>query len=157
VSNSSADRGQLRVANPALARLLRSPLHGLVSGSLLLLIITWRRTGTEYTFPVGYERRGGTVTVTTHHTNWWENVRGGATVAVVLRGERRRGRARLVDDPDEVADYLAGAIDRHGRRYATRLGVRVAGEGVPTREQLREVAAEGIRLVRIDFDGATDG
>jgi hypothetical protein len=54
-----------------------------------------------------------------------------------------------VDDPDEVAEYLAGAIERHGRRYATRLGVRVAGAGLPTRARLRDVAAGEIRLVVI--------
>lgn len=142
----------LRVANPLLARLLRSPLHGLVSDALLLLTVTGRRTGTEYTFPVGYERRGDRLFVTTHHTNWWRNVRDGATVEVVLRGERRRGHARRVDDPDEVADYLAGAIDRHGRRYARRLGLRLTGEGRPTRGRLREAAAGEIRLVVIDLD-----
>jgi deazaflavin-dependent oxidoreductase (nitroreductase family) len=142
----------LRVANPLLARLLRSPLHPVVSGSLLLLTVTGRRTGTEYTFPVGYERRGDRLFVTTHHTNWWRNVREDATVEVVLRGERRRGRARVVTDPDEVARYLADAIDRHGRRYATRLGVRLTGEGLPTRDRLRDVAAEEIRLVAIDLD-----
>ena len=143
----------LRVVNPILVRILRSPLHGLVSGSLVLLTVTGRRTGTEYTFPVGYERRDDRLFVTTHHTNWWRNVRGGATVEVVLRGERRRGHARLVDDPDEVADYLADALDRHGRRYATRLGLRLAGEGRPTYGRLREVAAGEIRLVVIDLDG----
>lgn len=143
----------LRVANPVLRGLLRSPLHGLVSDALLLLTVTGRRTGTEYTFPVGYERRGDRLFVTTHHTNWWRNVRGGATVEVVLRGERRRGHARLVDDPDEVTDYLAEAIDRRGRRYARRLGVRLAGEGRPTHGRLREVAAGEIRLVVIDLDG----
>lgn len=147
----------LRVANPLLRWVLRSPLHGLVSDALLLLTVTGRRTGTEYTFPVGYERRGDRLFVTTHDTTWWKNVRGGATVEVILRGERRRGRARFVEDPDEVADYLANAIDRHGRRYATRLGVRVTGEGRPTRDQLREVAAEGIPLVTIDLDEARTG
>ncbi len=142
----------LRVANPLLARLLRSSLHPVVSGSLLLLTVTGRRTGTEYTFPVGYERRGDRLFVTTHHTNWWRNVREDATVEVVLRGERRRGRARVVTDPDEVAGYLADAIDRHGRRYATRLGVRLTDEGLPTHDRLRDVAAEEIRLVMIDLD-----
>jgi hypothetical protein len=143
----------LRVANPILVRILRSPLHGLVSDVLLLLTVTGRRTGTEYTFPVGYEPRGDRLFVTTHHTNWWRNVRGGATVEMFLRGERRRGHARLVDDPDEVAGYLADALDRHGRRYATRLGLRLAGEGRPTYGRLREVAAGEIRLVVIDLDG----
>jgi hypothetical protein len=51
-----------------------------------------------------------------------------------------------------VARYLADAIDRHGRRYATRLGVRLTGEGLPTRDRLRDVAAEEIRLVVIHLD-----
>lgn len=70
-SEQSCDAGgPVRVVNPLLKRLLRSPLHGLVSDDLPSVNVTGRQRGTEYTFPVGYERFDDTVSVTSHGTNW---------------------------------------------------------------------------------------
>src|SRR5206468_12338216 len=49
--------------NPVVAWLLRSPLHPLLSGALMLLQVTGRRTGRRYWIPVGYQRDGSTITV----------------------------------------------------------------------------------------------
>lgn len=53
----------ISVVNPVLRTLLRSPVHGLASDHLLLLTVTGRKTGTAYTFPVGYEQDDGALTV----------------------------------------------------------------------------------------------
>jgi len=58
------------VVNPVMTWLLRSPLHSPVSDAILLLTVTGRKTGTEYTTPVAYEQRDGTIFVTTHHSTW---------------------------------------------------------------------------------------
>lgn len=85
-----------RLANPAVRWLLRSPLHPLLSGSLLLLSVTGRRSGAVYTTPVGYRRDGETLTIQTlHQRTWWKNLRGGASVTVLLRGQARRGIATV--------------------------------------------------------------
>ena len=49
--------------NPLLKGLLRSPLHSVVSDRLALITITGRRSGREFTFPVGYRREGDRVTI----------------------------------------------------------------------------------------------
>ena len=59
-----------------LSRLVRSPLHRLVSDRLLLPA-TGRRSGREHTFPVGYERDGDRLSVTSHGTYWRKNLRDG--------------------------------------------------------------------------------
>lgn len=46
-------------------RLLRSPFHGVVSNSLMLVTFTGCKTGNEYTTPVGYRQEGDTLTVFT--------------------------------------------------------------------------------------------
>jgi len=40
--------------NPLMRALLRSPLHGLLSGMLMLLSYTGRKSGKVYTIPIGY-------------------------------------------------------------------------------------------------------
>jgi hypothetical protein len=51
-----------RTANPVVRLVLRSPLHGLLSSGLIT--VTGRRSGREFTFPVGYEQRGDSVRIT---------------------------------------------------------------------------------------------
>jgi hypothetical protein len=57
---------------------LRSPLHGLLSRRTALITVTGRRSGREFTFPVGYEQRGDGVCITVgspEHKRWWRNLR----------------------------------------------------------------------------------
>jgi hypothetical protein len=43
-----------KIMNQVMKGLLRSPLHRLLDGTLVLLTYTGRRTGKQYTFPIGY-------------------------------------------------------------------------------------------------------
>src|ERR1700684_1694841 len=52
-----------RTGNRAVELLLRSPLHSVVSRHLALITVTGRRSGHDYTFPVGYRRTGDRVTI----------------------------------------------------------------------------------------------
>jgi hypothetical protein len=90
-----------RYVNPVVRTVLRSPAHGLLSRHLMLLTITARRSGREFTIPVGYERHGDRLVVTLQwpeHKRWWRNLEGGAPVAVMLRGVRRMGTGRVTCD-----------------------------------------------------------
>ena len=87
-----------RYVNPLVRAILRSPAHPLVSSRLMLLTITARRSGREFTIPVGYERHGDRLVVSLQwpeRKRWWRNLEGGAPVGVVLRGVRRRGTGRV--------------------------------------------------------------
>lgn len=86
-----------RSVNVLLRALLRSPLHRLVSGRLVLITVTGRRSGRSYTFPVGYRLEGDVVTIGVgwpERKRWWRNLRGdGASVRLRLRGAERTGHA----------------------------------------------------------------
>ena len=86
-----------RAGNPAVRLVLRSPLHMLLSRRMALITVTGRTSGREFTFPVGYERRGETVRITVawpKHKRWWRNLTGpGAPVRMHLRGVERTGHA----------------------------------------------------------------
>jgi len=101
------------VINPVMRLLLRSPLHALVSRSLMLITFTGRKSGRQFTTPVRYIRIGTTVRCFTSAENqWWRNLRGGADVVLRIEGRDRPYRAAvIVDDPVVIKaalrDYLA--------------------------------------------------
>ncbi|WP_435180176.1 nitroreductase/quinone reductase family protein [Halorussus sp. AFM4] len=136
------------VINPVMERLLRSPLHGLVSDSLLLITSTGRRSGNEYTTPVGYRQAGDTLTVFTQ-SPWWKNLRGGQPVRVYLRGEERDAIAEPTAESDEVADRVRQFVAEEGVEKARRIGLRIEGDRLPDDEELA-AGVEG--LVAIDIE-----
>jgi deazaflavin-dependent oxidoreductase (nitroreductase family) len=94
--------------------LLRSPLHCLASGSLLLITYRGRRSRRPFTIPVMYAERERTLTIFVGHAErkrWWRNLRVGAEVEVRLRGRRLRGQAEVVEDSAAIEAYL----DRYPR------------------------------------------
>lgn len=96
------------VINPMMRLLLRSPLHGLMSGSLMLISFTGRRSGRRYTTPVRYLRVDGAVRCFTAAKNlWWRNLRGGATVSLLIAGKEAPYEAQvIVDDPARIRAAL---------------------------------------------------
>ena len=90
-----------RTGNRAVALLLRSPLHPLVSSRIALITVTGRRSSKSYTFPVGYRRAGERVTIAVGRPErklWWRNLRGGARVRLRLGNAERSGLANLRGD-----------------------------------------------------------
>jgi hypothetical protein len=103
-----------RFSNFFVIGLLRSPLHRLASGSLLLITYRARRSRRRFTIPVMYAKRDGSLTIFIGHPErkrWWRNLRHGAEVEVRLRGRRLTGHAEVVQDSAAVSTYL----DRYPR------------------------------------------
>ncbi|MFC4907279.1 nitroreductase/quinone reductase family protein [Actinomadura gamaensis] len=104
---------QNHVLNPVVGRVLRSPLHRLLSGGVALITVTGRRTGRSYTLPVMYARGedGLHVLVGRHaRKTWWHNVRTPAPVRLLIGRQEVEGTAELLDGPQAVAarrNYLA--------------------------------------------------
>ncbi len=82
----------LKAANPLVRMLLRSPLHRLLSGQLMLLVYRGRRSGRMYTFPVGYFTWGDDQVIAFSSARWWVNLRDGRTVRLLLRGRWQTAR-----------------------------------------------------------------
>lgn len=77
--------------------LLRSPLHFLLSNTLMLLTYLRRATGKRYTNPVAYTREGDVVTVFTYRS-WWKNVRRDTPVLVEIKRQRMSGTADVISE-----------------------------------------------------------
>lgn len=94
--------------NSILVWLLRSPFHRLVSGNMLALSYTGRKSGKTYVLPVSYAQHGETLWVTSQRKRtWWRNLRGGAPVRLVLRGQAVAARAEALEEETTVAAGLA--------------------------------------------------
>ncbi len=142
-----------RIANPLLRRLLRSRLHRLVSDRLLLFSYVGRQSGTRYSMPVAYETQGGQLVVTTlrRHSSWWKNFRDPYPCTVWLRGYAYEAHARATVQTDAVLDWVRWFLDRHPFFGTRLLGVRVAGRGQPSTDQIRAIADELV-VVRIRLE-----
>lgn len=111
-----------RVVNPLLAVVLRSPLHGRFSQSMMLLSFHGRKSGKRYTLPVAYVEKNNQIFVLTHRP-WWKNVRGGAAVLMRLRGRNVGGTAKVVEDRGSIAALTQAFVDTHGAKMAQRIGL----------------------------------
>jgi len=69
------------------------------SDRLLLLTFTGRKSGKEFTTPLRYVQEGETLRLIVVYP-WWRNLVGGATVCVLLRGQRRTGIAEVLPEVD---------------------------------------------------------
>ena len=66
--------------------------RGIGSKTLMMLQFKGKQTGQTYNFPVGYMQQGQTVFCYSPFS-WWRNLRGGAPVTVVVKGQHfDRGR-----------------------------------------------------------------
>jgi deazaflavin-dependent oxidoreductase (nitroreductase family) len=142
----------IRLGNPILAALLRSPLHATVDGGMMLISVTGRRSGKVHTTPVNYLRDGETLTIVSlQERTWWRNLRGGAEVGVHLQGKARRGHAAVVEDDASVATALGRILGRDPA-YARFLGVRTRPDGTAEPEDLarasRSRVVVSIQLMR---------
>jgi deazaflavin-dependent oxidoreductase (nitroreductase family) len=141
----------LHIVNPIVSLILRSPLHRIVSGSLLLLTFTGRKSGRQFTTPVGYMRDGDGLLVFTDRM-WWENLRGGAPVSVLLRGHRQTASTKVITDRAAVVATIERLAARLGAKDAYRLvGITLADDQSPSHEDLM-AAMEGHVVIHLNLD-----
>ena len=84
-----------------------------MSGSVLLVTFTGRRSGKRFTTPVRYVKDGNTIrSFSSPAAQWWRNFEGGADVDIVIKGKAVKMRATLNEADEEtrmrlVSDYLS--------------------------------------------------
>lgn len=112
----------LRLANPFVRLVLRSPLHGLLSERLLVLTYRGRRTGEQYEIPLRYvagaDGRLVAVAVRPERKLWWRSLVEPTPVFLLLRGERLAAMGSVAAGPEREA-ALAAYLG------ATKRGVRL--------------------------------
>lgn len=135
----------MRACNPLVAALLRSPLHGPLSGRILVLGFTGRKSGRAIETPVSYIEDDGLVRVFTTNP-WWRNVAAKPDVTLWFRGKRVSGRAKVISsDPEAVLPWL-GEFLRRIPRDARFYDVRIGANGRPDEGDLARAATRTVMI-----------
>ena len=97
------------IVNFVVRLLLKSPLHFLMSSSVLLIQYIGRKSGAEYSTPVRYIRSDGCIRCfTSEEVQWWRNVQAEPTVSLLVRGSNKSYCANVLErDPTHIQQLLA--------------------------------------------------
>ena len=137
-----------------MSALLRSPLHGMASRSVMLITFTGRKSGKTYTTPISYTRDGDLITAFTG-AKWWRNLAGGVPVTLQIKNKEYQGQANVVaDDKEAVAQGLQTFL-RKVRFDARFYQVKFDDDGDPNWDDIQR-AAQRVVMLRVQLDGAGD-
>jgi hypothetical protein len=108
----------MRIGNGLVKALLRSPLHGILSGSTDVIRYTGRRSAETFTTPTQYAQRDDEIIILVGRPEtktWWRNFREDRDIDVLIRGRwlRMSGRAVVgAEEPDVIRPLLAAYLAR---------------------------------------------
>jgi len=135
------------IINRVMKFMLRSPMHGMVSRTVLLITFTGRKSDKTFTTPVSYSQDGDQVYVFTHAV-WWKNLRRDTPVTLRIRGCEFQGLPEPVaEDKQAVAAGLMAHLQKvpSDARY---YGVTFDDRRNPKADQI-EKAVQTVVMIRI--------
>ena len=133
------------IINPSMRLLLRSPLHGLVSRSLMLITFKGRVTGRTYTTPVRYTKVGSTIRwFTNRDAKWWPNLKHDPTVVLRLAGRDVACSTRVIDDDPATVRALLASYLTQFPGDAVYHEVGLTEDGTPVPEDLDRAASHSL-------------
>ncbi|MDT5064042.1 MAG: hypothetical protein QOK02_197 [Mycobacterium sp.] len=140
----------LRVVNPILGLLVRTPVAGSALKAFLVLKFKGRKSGRQFALTLSAHRIDGNLYLLTGAT-WRLNFRGGATAEVSHGGKTTTMRGELIEDAATVADLTKRIAESYGVKGAQRvMGLKFRDPRIPTLEEFTEaVDANRLAAVRL--------
>jgi len=150
VAVSPPPKAVLRVINPLLRHLLRTPILGGARKQLMVISFNGRKTGRGYSIPVSAHRIDDQLYALAG-APWKLNFRGGGTAEILLDGATTTMRGELIEDRPVVADLFHRCAESYGVDRAQRMmGLRFRDHQTPTVDEFSE-AVEQNNLAAIRF------
>jgi hypothetical protein len=139
----------LRVVNPIIKLLLRTPLAGAARHQLMVVDFKGRKSGRPYSVVLTAHLIDGILYALTGAT-WKANFRDGAPAQVLHDGKTTAMHGELITDKALVADLYARCAESYGAKRAERaMGLGFRDHQMPTRDQFAEAVEElGLRAIR---------
>jgi hypothetical protein len=140
----------LRVVNPIMKLLLRTPFAGAARNQLMVVNFTGRKSGRAYSIPLSAHLVDGNLYAMAAAT-WKNNFRDGAPAQVLHNGKTTTMRGELITDKALVADLYSRCAESYGVKRAERaMGLGFRDHQMPTRDQFAEAVEElGLRAIRL--------
>src|ERR1019366_3414578 len=126
------------IINKLVVFLLHSPLHWLLSNNMLVLTFTGRTSGKPFSIPVSYFLSQGKIVIFTSN-RWWKNLRNGATVTILFKGQWVIGHTETTNEHAVVMQEARAYILQKGAWNAWRIGMELPLRQEQALEQLAEV------------------
>jgi hypothetical protein len=140
----------MRAVNVPMRAILGLPFPTPLSGNLMLLHYTGRRTGKAYRQPLSYARDGAAL-LTPGGGRWTLSLGDGKPVRLRLRGKDVTARPELIADPAEI-DRLFQVIAQGNPRAARFVPIPRDAGGHFAAEPLALAIRHGFRIVRWRLD-----
>jgi F420H(2)-dependent quinone reductase len=120
----------------------------------MLITFTGRQSGRTFTTPVRYLRSGPNIHCFTSAENkWWRNLRGGAQVCVLVRGERMSCHAdAIVGELTRIQKALGEFLSRFPQD-APYYRVRLDADKKPLAGELERASRETVMVVAAPQEG----
>ena len=136
----------MRAVNVPMRAALSLPFATPLSGNLMLISYTGRKSGKAYRQPVSYVRDGD-VLLTPGGGRWTLNLAGGRPARIRLRGRDAPARPELVTDPAEL-ERLLGVIAEKNPRAARFIPIPRRPDGRLDPDALDAALRHGFCIVR---------
>ena len=135
--------------NAVVVTVLRTPLHRILSGSILALRYVGIRSGRRRTVPMRFlSKDTGLVAVTSQDTGWWPNFLTASPAEVLLRGQWAEVRVQaFADRPDLVGAVMQEMWAKHPADAAYMKVTMRSGEPDPQDYARALATAVLIRIV----------
>jgi hypothetical protein len=128
----------LRLINPMMRFLLRTPLAGAARKQFMVLSFTGRKTARPYSIPLSAHVIDDQLYALSG-SGWKQNFRDGAPAQVVYDGKITAMRGELIRDRATVSDLLLRAAESYGVQRAQRMiGLKFRDQRIPTRDEFAE-------------------
>ena len=153
VTSSHPPAALLRMVNPLIGRLLRTPLAGSLRKQMMVVNVTGRKSGRRYSIPVSAHQIDGMLYALTS-APWKNNFHDGAIADVLHDGRVTGMRGELVTDPSAVAELSHRCAQSYGpKRAQTMMGMKFRDGRIPTVEEFAD-AARRERFAAVRFSPA---
>jgi hypothetical protein len=130
--------GLMRALNALLRRLLRTPLAGPLRKHFMVVNVTGKKSGRQYSIPLTAHTIDGALYALTNAA-WKHNFRDGADAQVVHNGTTTAMRGELITDPAAVADLSHRCAQSYGtKRAQTLMGFKFRDGTIPTVEEFAD-------------------
>jgi hypothetical protein len=144
----------LRIVNPFMKLLLRTPFAGPARNQLMVVNFTGRKSGRHYSIPLSAHVIDGILYAMTGAT-WKNNFRDGAAAQILHDGKTTTMRGELITDKALITDLYSRCTESYGVKRAERaMGLGFRDHQMPTRDQFAE-AVDQLHLNAIRFTPAT--
>jgi deazaflavin-dependent oxidoreductase (nitroreductase family) len=144
-----------KILNPLVRLILRSPLHKLMSDTLLIITCCGRKTGREYSLPVQYAQSGNIIYIVPgmpEKKTWWRNLKEAAPVQLSLRGQALAGKA-VVLKPETDSEEILEGFGQYLRRFPAMTKahhIDVEADGRFNCEELHLAAMKAV-IIRVEL------